>query len=100
VGRYVDIHGHPTWVEIVGQGSDSQTAMLLHGGLSNGEELLDAIGQQLAATYRVIAFDGHGRTADTDAPFHFSDMTTPSGQRTEPTSSSLRKSVNPSSAVS
>jgi pimeloyl-ACP methyl ester carboxylesterase len=52
--------------------------MLLHGGLSNSDELLGAIGKKLASTYRVVAFDrrGHGRTADTDAPFHFDDMAT------------------------
>ena len=52
--------------------------MLLHGGLSNSDLLLDVIGEPLAERYRVVAFDrrGHGRTADTPAPFHYDDMAT------------------------
>ena len=40
--------------------------------------LLDAFGAVLTDHYRVVSFDrrGHGRTADTDAPFHYADMAT------------------------
>jgi pimeloyl-ACP methyl ester carboxylesterase len=74
MGEYVDIGGHPTWVE--DRGSGNETVMLLHGGLSNCDLLIDTIGAGLAERYRVVAFDrrGHGRTADTDAPFHYDDM--------------------------
>jgi pimeloyl-ACP methyl ester carboxylesterase len=74
MGRYVDIVGHPTWVEELGDGP--ATVVLLHGGLSNSDSLIDAIGGPLADHFRVVAFDrrGHGRTADTDAPFHYDDM--------------------------
>lgn len=73
---YADINGHPTWTTEIGQGA--QTVLLLHGGLSNSDFLLDAIGPALAQRYRVVAFDrrGHGRTADTDADFHYDDMVT------------------------
>jgi pimeloyl-ACP methyl ester carboxylesterase len=74
MGEYVDILGHPTWVEDRGRGDE--TVLLLHGGLSDSDLLLDGIGPGLAERYRVVAFDrrGHGRTADTDAPFHYDDM--------------------------
>ena len=72
----MDIGGHPTWTTEVGQGA--QTVLLLHGGLSNSDFLLDSIGPALAGRYRVVAFDrrGHGRTADTDADFRYDDMVT------------------------
>jgi pimeloyl-ACP methyl ester carboxylesterase len=74
MGGYVDIAGHATWVEQTGVGDE--TVLLLHGGLSSCEDLLDTVGPTLAEHYRVVAFDrrGHGRTADTDAPFHYADM--------------------------
>jgi pimeloyl-ACP methyl ester carboxylesterase len=74
MGEYVDINGHPTWVDE--RGSGAETVLLLHGGLSNSDLLLDTLGDGLAERYRVVAFDrrGHGRTADTDAPFHYDDM--------------------------
>ncbi len=74
MGRYVDIAGHPTWVEELGEGRD--TILLLHGGMSNGDQLLDAIGGPLGERYRLVAFDrrGHGRTADTEAAFHYDEM--------------------------
>jgi pimeloyl-ACP methyl ester carboxylesterase len=77
MGDYIDIGGHPTWVETAGQqGNGSETVLLLHGGLSNSDELLNTIGAALAETYRVVAFDrrGHGRTGDTAGPFHYDDM--------------------------
>jgi len=79
VGEYIEIGGHPTWVETAGQRSDSsETVLLLHGGLSNSDDLLQTIGVPLGATYRVVAFDrrGHGRTRDTEEPFHYDDMAT------------------------
>ena len=77
MGDYIEILGHPTWVETTGQqGDGAETVLLLHGGLSNSDALLDTIGGSLADTYRVVAFDrrGHGRTGDTEAPFHYDDM--------------------------
>ena len=73
---YVEIGGHPTWV--VDRGGSGEPVMLLHGGLSNSDLLLDGIGPILAKRHHVLAFDrrGHGRTADTDAAFHYADMAT------------------------
>jgi pimeloyl-ACP methyl ester carboxylesterase len=75
-GRYVEIDGHSTWVEQRGNGN--APVLVLHGGLSDGEILLDAWEPSLGATHSLTAFDrrGHGRTADTDAPFHYDDMAT------------------------
>ena len=74
MGGYVDIAGHATWVDQTGAGDE--TVLLLHGGLSSCDDLLGTVGPTLAEQYRVVAFDrrGHGRTADTDAPFHYADM--------------------------
>jgi len=70
----VNIGGHPTWVE--DRGGQGEALLLLHGGLSNSDQLLTSIGPCLVDQYRVVAFDrrGHGYTADTDADFHYSDM--------------------------
>lgn len=70
----IDVSGHPTWFE-PGSGT-GPTALLLHGGLSNSDALLDSIGAPLAARHRIAAFDrrGHGRTADTPEPFHYEAM--------------------------
>lgn len=71
---YTEICGHQTWF------ADSQgtgdPVLLLHGGLSESELLLELLGPALGDRYRVLAFDrrGHGRTADTDAAFHYDDM--------------------------
>ncbi len=74
MGEHLDIGGHPTWVDQ--RGSGPATILLLHGGLSNSDALLDVIGAPLAQRYRLVAFDrrGHGYTADTPAPFHYEDM--------------------------
>ena len=74
MGRYVDVAGHSTWIEETGSGAE--TIVLLHGGLGNGDELLDHLGPSLSERYRVVAPDrrGHGRTADTDAAFHYEEM--------------------------
>jgi pimeloyl-ACP methyl ester carboxylesterase len=76
MGSYVDIAGHSTWVEERGNGEE--TVLMLHGGLSDSSLLLDAMGEALAGSWRVVAFDrrGHGRTADTEDPFHYDDMAT------------------------
>jgi pimeloyl-ACP methyl ester carboxylesterase len=76
VGETIDISGHPTWVD--DRGAGDETVMLLHGGMSHSGVLLDALGPALTERYRVVSFDrrGHGRTADTDAPFHYTDMAT------------------------
>lgn len=77
MGDRVEIGGHPTWVET--RGSGENTVVLLHGGVSNSDVMLDALSAPLEEQhYRVIAFDrrGHGYTADTDAPFHYEDMAT------------------------
>ena len=79
MGDYVDIDGHPTWVEASGRQSDNaETVLLLHGGLSNSDELLGPLGNALGERWRLVAFDrrGHGRTKDTDRPFHYDDMAT------------------------
>ena len=72
----MDIDGHDTWVEE--RGSGEETVVLLHGGLSDSSLLLDTMGDALAESRRVVAFDrrGHGRTADTAEPFHYDDMAT------------------------
>jgi pimeloyl-ACP methyl ester carboxylesterase len=74
MGSYVDIAGHQTWIEEAGAGDE--TIVLLHGGLSNGDALLDSIGPPLGEHYRLVAPDrrGHGRTADIEGPFHYEDM--------------------------
>jgi pimeloyl-ACP methyl ester carboxylesterase len=73
VGERVEINGHPTWVDQ--RGSGAKTVLMMHGGLSNSDAL-EGLANALAEQYRVVAFDrrGHGRTADTDAPFHYDDM--------------------------
>jgi pimeloyl-ACP methyl ester carboxylesterase len=76
MGERIEIGEHPTWVEQ--RGSGAETVLLLHGGMSNSDLLLESLGDPLAARYRVVAFDrrGHGYTADTPAPFHYADMAT------------------------
>ncbi len=70
----VSLNGHPTWVT-VGR-TRGEDVVLLHGGLSSSASLRRTVGRRLNATYRVSAFDrrGHGRTADTDEPFHYDAM--------------------------
>jgi pimeloyl-ACP methyl ester carboxylesterase len=70
----VDIDGHATWVD--DRGGAGEPLLLLHGGLSNSDALLNSIGSGLAERFRVVAFDrrGHGYTADTNAGFHYDDM--------------------------
>jgi len=70
----LDVLGHPTWY--TAQGAGAETVLLLHGGLSNSDALLDSIGGPLGEHRRVAAFDrrGHGRTADTPEAFHYESM--------------------------
>ncbi len=71
---YTDIGGHRTW--FADTGGAGEPVLLLHGGLSDSELLLEPLEPALGRRYRVLAFDrhGHGRTADTDAAFHYDDM--------------------------
>jgi pimeloyl-ACP methyl ester carboxylesterase len=74
MATYVTVGGHPTWVD--DRGGPREAVLLLHGGLSNSDQLLNSIGPGLQDRYRVVAFDrrGHGYTSDSDADFHYSDM--------------------------
>ena len=76
MGEKIEINGHSTWVETRGNGTE--TVLLLHGGLSNSDLLLDSLSAPLKTKYRVVAFDrrGHGYTADTAEPFHYDEMAT------------------------
>jgi pimeloyl-ACP methyl ester carboxylesterase len=75
---YTDIGGRQTWF------ADSRGAgepvLMLHGGISDSEMLLDPLEPALGERFRILAFDrrGHGRTADTEGPFHYDDMATES----------------------
>jgi pimeloyl-ACP methyl ester carboxylesterase len=71
---YLDIAGHQVWVTEIG--TAATTIVLLHGGMGHSDQLLETIGPHLAKHYRVLAYDrrGHGRTADTGAPFDFAEM--------------------------
>jgi pimeloyl-ACP methyl ester carboxylesterase len=76
VATRIDIDGLSTWTEVRGNGD--ATVVLLHGGLGNSDHLLDSIGDELEANFRLVAFDrrGHGYTPDTDEPFHYDEMAT------------------------
>lgn len=75
---YTDVNGRRTW--FADSGGAGEPVLMLHGGLSDSEMLLDPLEPALAMHLRILAFDrrGHGRTADTDAPFHYEDMATES----------------------
>lgn len=73
---FVDVLGHPTWVIDDGAVGDTrEVVLLLHGGYSESTPLLDRLAP-LKDRYRLVAFDrrGHGKTADTDEPFHYDTM--------------------------
>ena len=68
---YVDLLGQPSYHEIHG---DGDPLLLLHSGYCSIENLR-ALGESLSDTYRVHAPErtGHGRTADRDGPFSYTD---------------------------
>jgi pimeloyl-ACP methyl ester carboxylesterase len=68
------LNGHPTWVVLPKK--KGKTIVFLHGGLSSSASLLRVLGPQLSKRFALAAFDrrGHGRTADTEAPFSYDDM--------------------------
>jgi pimeloyl-ACP methyl ester carboxylesterase len=70
----ISLLGHPTWAHLPKR--KGPTLVLLHGGMSSSAGLLHRLGPPLAKEFRIAAFDrrGHGRTADTDAPFSYSAM--------------------------
>lgn len=76
---HLDIGGISTWYtagEAPSGLDDAAAVLLLHGGLSNSDALLDSIGVPLGTQYRIAAFDrrGHGYTADSPEPFHYDTM--------------------------
>jgi pimeloyl-ACP methyl ester carboxylesterase len=75
---YTDIGGRRTWFADSGGAGDP--VLMLHGGISDSEMLLDPLEPALGERFRILAFDrrGHGRTADSDGPFHYDDMATES----------------------
>jgi pimeloyl-ACP methyl ester carboxylesterase len=70
----IELLGHPTWARLPKK--RRTTVVLLHGGMSSSVSMLRSIGPGLSRHFEVAAFDrrGHGRTSDTDAPFHYDDM--------------------------
>jgi pimeloyl-ACP methyl ester carboxylesterase len=60
------------WFAVEGQGSP---VVLLHGGLSDSTGWVMQT-SAVAQRHRIFTYDrrGHGRTADTDAPFSYDDM--------------------------
>ena len=77
MGERIVIGGHPTWVDDRGD-RGAETVLLLHGGLSNSDTIMEALAAPLLDRYRVVGFDrrGHGYTADVGGPFHYDDMAT------------------------
>jgi pimeloyl-ACP methyl ester carboxylesterase len=71
----VQINDHSTWAVLPKK--KGKTVVLLHGGLSSSASLLRVLGPRLSKRFELAAFDrrGHGRTADTEAPFSYDDMT-------------------------
>ena len=71
---YTDIGGHRTW--FADSGGAGEPVLMLHGGLSDSELLLEPLEPALGDRYRILAFDrlGHGRTPDTETAFHYDDM--------------------------
>ncbi len=72
---YISLNGHSTWTYI-SKRKKKPSLVLLHGGMSSSGSLLKNLAPHFDKSYRVAAFDrrGHGRTADTDAPFHYEEM--------------------------
>lgn len=55
---------------------EGELVLHLHGGFSESTPLHEVLLPRLGDRYRVAAFDrrGHGRTPDTDEPFHYETM--------------------------
>lgn len=55
---------------------DGELVLHLHGGFSDSTPLHNVLLPRLGDRYRVAAFDrrGHGKTPDTDEPFHYDSM--------------------------
>ena len=72
---YISLNGHSSWCYI-SKRKKKPSLVLLHGGMSSSGSLLRNLAPRFDKKYRVCAFDrrGHGRTADTDAPFHYEEM--------------------------
>jgi len=70
----IALNDHPTWVRL--PKGRRPAVLLLHGGMSASSSLLESIGPGLKKDFALCAFDrrGHGRTADTDAPFSYEAM--------------------------
>lgn len=70
----LSILGHPTWAKIPAPGRAA--VILLHGAMSSSASLLRTLGPGLSRHFSVGVFDrrGHGRTADTAAPFGYDSM--------------------------
>ena len=70
----IALMGHPTWALLPKKGSTP--VILLHGGMSSSTSMLHSIGPRLKRHFNIGAFDrrGHGRTADSDAPFSYEAM--------------------------
>jgi pimeloyl-ACP methyl ester carboxylesterase len=68
------LNDHPTWALLPKK--KGRTIVLLHGGLSSSASLLRVLGPRLSKRFALAAFDrrGHGRTADSDAPFSYDSM--------------------------
>ena len=73
---YTEINGHRTW--FTDSGGTGEPILMLHGGISDSDMLVDPLEPALRERFRIVAFDrrGHGHTADTDAAFHYDDMAT------------------------
>src|SRR3954447_21124718 len=78
MGEYIVVRGHRTWVHDTG--GDRPAVLMLHGGLTSSETSWGwrspTLPELLNEHLRVVQFDrrGHGRTADTDEPFHYASM--------------------------
>ena len=71
----IELDGQRTWV-LVPKKKKGEVVLLLHGGMSSSNSLLASIGPHLKKKFRLAAFDrrGHGKSPDTDEPFHYADM--------------------------
>lgn len=72
-GRFVDVHGARSWVEIEGHGPP---LVFLHGGLVFYDNTFAAQRASFAATRTVIGIDriGHGHSPDDGQPFTYQRM--------------------------